>query len=211
MSIQKLNEQSIILACDELSTKHPELAKIYQTYGAPPLWARETGFATLVHIILEQQVSLASAKACFDKLTQKLVKVTPENLLKLNDAELKLIGFSRQKSAYSRNLAEAVLSNQIDLEKLETLENEEVKAELKRLKGIGDWSADVYLLMSLLRIDIMPKGDLALHVAWKNLNNLPNRPTSDEFLIIAEKWKPYRAVAARLLWHFYLSEKRQKS
>jgi DNA-3-methyladenine glycosylase II len=160
---------------------------------------------------LEQQVSLASAKACFDKLTQKLVKVTPENLLKLDDAELKLIGFSRQKSAYSRNLAEAVLSNQIDLEKLEMLENEEVKAELKKLKGIGDWSADVYLLMSLLRIDIMPKGDLALHVAWKNLNNLPNRPTSDEFLIIAEKWKPYRAVAARLLWHFYLSEKRQKS
>jgi DNA-3-methyladenine glycosylase II len=211
MKIQTLNEQSLIIACEELSSKHSELAQIHQTYGTPPLWEREKGFATLVHIILEQQVSLASAKACFDKLAQKLVKVTPKNLLKLDDAELKLIGFSRQKTAYARHLADAVLSDQINLENLETLADEEVKVELKKLKGIGDWTADVYLLMSLLRADIMPKGDLALHVAWKNLNNLSSRPTSDEFLIIAERWKPNRAVAARLLWHFYLSEKRQKS
>ena len=159
---------------------------------------------------MEQQVSLASAKACFDKLSAKLIKVTPKKFIQLNDAELKLIGFSRQKTVYSKHLANAILTNQINLENLETLADEEVKIELKKLKGIGDWSADVYLLMCLLRFDVMPKGDLALHIAWKNLNNLPNKPTSDEFLEIAERWKPHRAVAARLLWHFYLSEKRQK-
>ncbi len=211
MTIQTLDEKTLIIACEELSSKHHELAQIHQTYGTPPLWKREKGFATLIHIILEQQVSLASAKACFDKLSAKSVKITPENLLNLNDAELKTIGFSRQKTSYARHLADAILSEQINLENLETLADEEVKFELKKLKGIGDWTADIYLLMSLLRPDVMPKGDLALHVAWKNLNNLPNRPTSDEFLEIAERWKPNRAVAARLLWHFYLCEKRQKS
>jgi DNA-3-methyladenine glycosylase II len=211
MTIQILNEKTLIIACEELSSKHPELAQIHQTYGAPPLWKREKGFATLIHIILEQQVSLASAKACFDKLADKLITITPESLLKLSDAELKTIGFSRQKTTYARHLADAVLSNQLNLEKLETLADEEVKFELKKLKGIGDWTADIYLLMALLRADVMPKGDLALHVAWQKLNNLPTRPTSDEFLLIAERWKPNRAVAARLLWHFYLGEKRQKS
>jgi DNA-3-methyladenine glycosylase II len=209
MNIKTLDENTLIIACEELSCKHYELAEIFQTYGTPPLWEREKGFATLIHIILEQQVSLASAKACFDKLSAKLIEITPENLLKLNDAELRSIGFSRQKTAYTRNLADAILTNKINLENLETLADEEVKIELKKLKGIGDWTADIYLLMSLLRPDVMPKGDLALHVAWKNLNNLPHRPTSDEFLEIAERWKPHRAVAARLLWHFYLCEKKR--
>lgn len=211
MMIQTLNEQTLIAACEELSAEHSELAKIHQTYGTPPLWQRQKGFATLIHIILEQQVSLASAKACFDKLARKIVEVTPANLLLLTDSELKTIGFSRQKTLYARHLADAVLSEQISLENLETLADEEVKFELKKLKGIGDWTADIYLLMALLRSDVMPKGDLALHEAWKSLNGLPNRPASDEFLMIAEKWKPNRAVAARLLWHYYLSEKRQKS
>jgi DNA-3-methyladenine glycosylase II len=91
------------------------------------------------------------------------------------------------------------------LKALESLPDAEVKAELKKLKGIGDWTSDIYLLMALARPDVMPKGDLALHIAWQKLKNLELRPTSDEFLLIAERWKPFRAVAARLLWHFYLS------
>jgi DNA-3-methyladenine glycosylase II len=210
MAIQTLTEKSIVIACEQLSANQQEFAKIHQTYGTPPLWERPKGFATLVHIILEQQVSLASAKACFNKLERKIEKITPENLINLTDSELKSLGFSRQKTAYTKHLADAVMTHQINLENLETIADEDVKCELKKLKGIGDWSADIYLLMALLRPDVMPKGDLALHIAWQKISNSPNRPTSDEFLIIAEKWKPFRATAARLLWHFYLSEKRQK-
>ena len=186
------------------------LARIYEAYGPPPLWDREPGFATLLNIILEQQVSLASAKACFDKLTNHLGGVTPEGLLALNDAELKRIGFSRQKAAYGRHLCEAVIEKRIDFEGLHRLTNAQVKSELIKLKGVGEWTSDIYLIMALLRPDVMPRGDIALHTAWHELSGEP-RPTSDEFLVIAERWKPYRSVAARLLWHFYLSERRSRT
>jgi len=186
------------------------LARIYEAYGPPPLWDREPGFATLLNIILEQQVSLASAKACFDKLTNNLGGVTPEGLLALNDAELKRIGFSRQKAVYGRHLSEAVMEKRIDFEGLHRLTNAQVKSELIKLKGVGEWTSDIYLIMALLRPDVMPRGDIALHTAWHELSGEP-RPTSDEFLVIAERWKPYRSVAARLLWHFYLSERRSRT
>ena len=170
------------------------------------MWDREPGFATLLQIILEQQVSLASAKACFDKLSNHLGEVLPETVLSLNDRELKMIGFSRQKTAYARHLSEAILEGRVDLDLLQELPDAEVKAELIKLKGIGEWTSDIYLLMALLRPDVMPKGDIALHAAWHRLSGEP-KPSSDEFLVIAEAWAPHRSVAARLLWHFYLSEK----
>jgi DNA-3-methyladenine glycosylase II len=203
-----LDEEKLVAACRELSNQDEDLAFIFQRFGKPPLWSREPGFATLVHIILEQQVSVASAKSAFDKLVKYVEVLTPESLLSLKDAELKSVGFSRQKTGYARGLAEAILQEKIDLKGLERLPEAEVKAELKKLKGIGDWTSDIYLLMALLRPDVMPKGDLALHVAWQRLTNSELRPTSDAFLIIAEKWKPFRAVSARLLWHFYLSAKK---
>jgi DNA-3-methyladenine glycosylase II len=184
------------------------MGEIHGLYGPPPLWDREPGFATLLNIILEQQVSLASAKACFDKLHNHLGGVTPEGLLNLDDAELKRIGFSRQKTAYGRHLSEAVIENRLDFELLHRLTDAEVKSELIKLKGVGEWTSDIYLIMALLRPDVMPRGDIALHTAWHELSGEP-RPTSDEFLVIAERWKPYRSVAARLLWHFYLSERRK--
>jgi DNA-3-methyladenine glycosylase II len=203
-----LDEQKLVAACQKLSETDEDLAFIFQRFGKPPLWAREPGFATLVHIILEQQVSVASAKSAFDKLVKYVEILTPESFIELNDAELKTVGFSRQKTGYARGLAEAILNQEIDLKSLESLPDELVKTELKKLKGIGDWTSDIYLLMALSRPDVMPKGDLALHVAWQKLKNRELRPTSDEFLLIAEKWKPFRAVAARLLWHFYLSAKK---
>ncbi len=193
--------------CTELATHDADLAFVFQTYGAPPLWKRETGFATLIHIILEQQVSLASALSAFNRLRERLGEITPEAVLSLSDAELKAAYFSRQKTAYARNLAEAILEKKLNLKALETLPDEEVKHELKKIKGIGEWTAGIYLLMALSRADVMPKGDLALHVAYKKLKNLDRAPDSEGFLQIAEKWKPFRAVAARLLWHFYLSER----
>ena len=189
-----------------LASRSTHLAVVYEKYGPPPLWDREPGFATLLQIILEQQVSLASAKACYDKLARRVVDVTPENLIALTDAELKLDGFSRQKTLYARHLAEALLEKRIDLDSLTALPDTDVKTELIKLKGIGEWTSDIYLLMAMLRPDVMPKGDIALHTAWHKLSGEP-RPTSEEFLVIAERWKPYRSVAARLLWHFYLSER----
>ena len=206
--IKKLDEKNLTKACEKLSAQDEDLAFIFRTYGAPPLWAREPGFATLVHIILEQQVSLASALSAFNKLKEKLGAITPEGVLSLTDAELKAAYFSRQKIVYARELAGAIKNGSLNLESLENLSEDSVKSELKKIKGIGDWTADIYLLMAMLRPDVMPRGDLALHVAWQKLKSPERRPAADEFLKIAEKWKPLRSVAARLLWHFYLSARK---
>lgn len=203
-----LNKRSLAAACRKLAGSDAILHLVHTTCGTPPLWDREPGFTTLLYIILEQQVSLASAKACFDRLSIHLGEVTPNGLLTLNDAELKKIGFSRQKMGYARHLSEAVIQKRIDLESLHALPDAEVRSELIKLKGVGEWTSDIYLLMAMLRPDVMPKGDIALHAAYQKLARLPSRPGSDEFVAMAEKWKPFRSVAARLLWHFYLSEKR---
>ena len=202
-----LTHKSLAVACEELFKLDPVLGRSYELYGKPPMWSREPGFATLLKIILEQQVSLASAQACFDKLCARVRELTPENLLRSADAELKKDGFSRQKTAYARHLAEAILEERIDLARLKSLPDAEVKHELIKLKGVGEWTSDIYLLMALRRPDVMPKGDIALHTAWHKLSGEP-RPTSDEFLVVAERWRPYRSVAARMLWHFYLSERK---
>jgi len=201
-----IDENNLPRIAQKLAKEDEHLAKVVNLYGPPPLWAREPGFATLLQIILEQQVSLASAKACFDKLSKRAGTVTPQMLFNSTDAELKSDGFSRQKSGYARHLAEAMIKKHIDLARLYHLKDDEVRAELTKLKGIGQWTSDIYLLMAMGRPDVMPKGDIALHAAWQNLSGQP-RPAADEFLEIAERWRPYRSVAARLLWHFYLSEK----
>lgn len=204
-----LTVRSLASAARKLANCDVHILQVLELYGPPPLWDREPGFATLLQIILEQQVSLASARACFDKLMAHVGDVSPETVLSLNDAELKAVGFSRQKTSYARHLSEAILKKHIDLNALSQLPDAEVKAELVKLKGIGEWTSDIYLLMALLRPDVMPKGDIALHSAWHKLSGEP-RPSSDEFLNIAERWKPHRSVAARLLWHFYISEREVK-
>ncbi len=203
-----ITEQNLASACKKLSARDKDLAFIFKTYGTPPLWKREASFSTLVHIILEQQISLASALSAFNKLQEKLGEITPAGILNLSDEELKAAYFSRQKTIYARELAKAILNDNLDLANLEKFSDEDVKTELKKIKGIGDWTVDIYLLMAMQRADVMPKGDLALHAAWQKLTNAEHRPNSDEFQQIAQKWKPFRAVAARLLWHFYLSVKK---
>ena len=202
-----VTEKNIKSICKKLSKQDKYMARVFKTYGAPPLWNRDPTFATLVHIILEQQVSLASALSAFNKLKNKLGNITPEAVLNLTDAEMKACYFSRQKISYARDLAKAIQEGRLDLDSLNQLSNEDATDELKKIKGIGDWTAQVYLLMVMLRIDVMPRGDIALHAAYQKLMGLDKRPTSDEFINIAKKWKPYRSVAARLLWHFYLSTK----
>jgi DNA-3-methyladenine glycosylase II len=170
------------------------------------MWARESGFSTLLHIILEQQVSLASAKAAHTKLLELTSPLTPPRFLKLDDATLKAVGFSRQKTLYGRELARSIAEGLLDLDALRLMDDATVRSELIKIKGIGRWTADIYLLMVLRRPDIWPTGDLALAVAAQRLKRLRTRPTQENLDRMSEAWKPWRAVAARILWHYYLSE-----
>jgi len=205
-----LDEVALQDAANELASRDTRLARIIDMYGPPPLWAREPGFSTLLHIILEQQVSLASAKAAYDKVLLLASPLTPERFLTLNDAALKGAGFSRQKARYGRELAEAVASGRLDLDHLQVLADDAVCGELMAVKGIGRWTADIYLLMALRRPDVWPRGDLALATAARRALSLPAVPGYGELEELADAWRPWRAVAARLLWHSYLSEKAPK-
>ena len=184
------------------------LAGIHATYGDPPLWRRDAGFQTLVHIILEQQVSLKSAKAMLVRLESSIQPFTPSNFIELGDSYLRGLGVTRQKSAYVLHLAKSIVNGDLSFARLARMSDEEARLVLTRVKGIGSWSADVYLLMAMRRADIWPAGDLALAVAMKELKGLANRPGPEELERLAEQWRPHRAVAARMLWQYYLGKKK---
>ena len=190
--------------CNKLSKKDAELKLIIQTHGYPPIWTRTNTYATLIHIILEQQVSLASAKAAFIKLKQKLGLITPQKLLALSDDEMRGCYFSRQKTAYARHLAETILSGKINLKKLADCADNEVRTTLKQVKGIGDWTADIFLLFVLRRTDIFPVGDLAMINALKEIKNLKKDVTKENLIKLSDAWQPYRSIATMLLWHHYI-------
>ena len=202
-----LDEVCLEEAAAQLGERDARLGAVLGRYGPPPLWAREPGFPTLLHIILEQQVSLASPRAAFERLLALASPLTPVRFLELDDATLKGAGFSRQKTRYGRELAQAVQTGALDLPGLATLDDDLVRAVLMSVKGIGRWTADIYLLMALGRPDIWPVGDLALAVAGRTVLGLETLPSSGELLQLAEAWRPWRAVAARILWHAYLSER----
>ena len=204
-SPDKLTRQTLAGAVKVLARRDPDLAAVVRRHGPPPLWARRPGFGTLLHIILEQQVSLASARAAYRKLAAAAQPLTPATFLALDDATLKLVGFSRQKAAYGRGLALALVNGDLDLRALNRADDEGVRTTLTRVKGIGPWSAEIYLLMVLRRPDAWPTGDLALALAAQRVKRLPKLPSTPELLAMAEPWRPWRAVAARLLWHDYLS------
>jgi DNA-3-methyladenine glycosylase II len=200
----RLNEMTLLEAVSALAERDPAISASVQRFGPPPLWSREPSFATLVHLILEQQVSLASALAAFERLRTSLGgAITPDALLALGDVEMRSIGFSRRKAGYARDLA-LTLSDGFGLADLDAMSDDEARAALVRLRGIGRWTADVYLTMCLLRPDAWPHGDQALVIGAFELLALPARPSFDELSTLAEGWRPYRAVAARVIWHHYL-------
>ena len=207
---KRLNRLTLLKGVGDLAKRDEDFAKIASTYGPPPLWEREQGFHTLIHVILEQQVSLASAKAAYNRLAEAVNPLEPQNFLRLTDEELKQIGFSRQKTRYGRELANAIIDGSLDLSSLDKLEDEDARIQLMKVKGIGPWTADIYLLMALGRPDIWPKGDLALEVAIQRVKGWLRRPTPEEMRKMSDEWQPWRAVAARLLWHFYLSERKKE-
>ena len=204
-----LTVRTLRRAARELGAADPQLGVSVERYGPPPLWSRDPSYATLVHLILEQQVSLASAQAAFDRLRTALGgSVEPELLLGLTDEGLRAIGFSRQKAGYARTLASAVLDG-FDLGALAAMPDDEVRKALIAMPGIGPWTADIYLTMCLLRPDVWPHGDLALATSARDLLDLDERPTFADLGQIAGRWHPYRAVAARILWHDYLQRRGQ--
>ena len=207
----QLTQRSLLSATRRLAGRDPDLAAVVDTYGPPPLWAREPGFHTLIHIILEQQVSLASARAAYDRLVAATGRLVPERFLLLNDADLKTIGFSRQKTAYGRGLAQALLDSRLDLARLATLDDGEAKSRLMAVKGIGSWTADIYLLMVLRRPDTWPSGDLALASAAQRVKRMRSQPTPKKLEQVGRAWQPWRAVAARILWLYYLSSPRRNA
>lgn len=204
LMIERYDKDNLHRLCDAVAAKDEDLKNIINSFGYPPLWVRAPTFATLVLIILEQQVSLASAYAAFKKLEEKVETITPETILKLTDEELRACYFSRQKTGYVRGLATAVLNNAINLEQFNELPDNVVRTELKMLKGIGNWTVDIYLIHALRRLDVFPTGDLALVNAMKAVKRLPPSTTKEELMNVAEWWRPYRTFATLLLWHYYL-------
>jgi DNA-3-methyladenine glycosylase II len=197
----------LVEAAQYLAAGDPVLARILATHGPPPMWRRPAGFQTLVHIILEQQVSLKSAKAMLLRLQSAIDPFTPERFVELGETHFRSLGVTRQKSAYLLHLSGSILNGELNLHRFSRMDDDDVRQQLTRIKGIGSWSADVYLLMAMRRADIWPAGDLALAVAVKELWGLELKPTPDELERLANRWRPYRAVAARMLWQHYLAKR----
>lgn len=196
--------------CDHLSKKDKDLRRIIREYGYPPMWSRPNTFQTLILTILEQQVSLASAYAAFKKLKEKIGTVTPKKILALTDEELRSCYFSRQKIIYARELAKAIISKQISLRKISLSDDEMIRIALKKIKGIGDWTVDIYLIHVLQRTNVFPLGDIALVNSVKYVKNLPAHTTKEELIELSKRWHPYRTVATMMLWHHYIKRKNIK-
>lgn len=203
-------QQNLNQLCDELASRDASFTGIISAFGYPPFWSRPNTFESLVHIILEQQVSLASALSALQKLKEKIGIISAESLLILSDEELKACYFSRQKTIYVRHLAENILNENLKLEEFEALPNDKVRTKLTTIKGIGNWTTDIYLIFILHRTDVFPVGDLAVVNALKRVKNLPPETSKERLLQIAEAWKPFRTIATILLWHEYLSRRKVK-
>jgi DNA-3-methyladenine glycosylase II len=206
-----LDDASLLAGVEALAARDAALASIVERYGPPPMWAREPGFPTLVLLILEQQVSLASARAAYERLLARTGEpLTPAALRSLSDEELLAAGFSRQKTRYARTLATAVADGSLDLEGLAALDDAGVERALTAIPGVGPWTATIYRLMVLLRPDAWPIHDIALSQAYSEVRGLAVRPRPEEMDALAEGWRPWRAVAARILWHHYLSVRAER-
>src|SRR2546422_8969463 len=204
-----LTKESLVNAAEMLAVRDPQLASIYERHGAPPMWARRPGFPTLLRIILEQQVSLVSARAMFERLKSNIEPFTPEGFIDSGEAYLRSLGVTRQKAHYCIQVAQAFTNGQLD--RITRMNDEEAHAALLGIKGVGPWTANIYLLMALKRPDIWPEGDIALAAAVGKLRKLNTRPSFAELAKIAQAWRPFRSVAARMLWQYYLAERNGKS
>jgi DNA-3-methyladenine glycosylase II len=202
---RRLTSESLAAAAEALAARDRHLASIYQLHGTPPMWARRPGFPTLLRIVLEQQVSLVSARAMFERLKSNIEPFTSLGFIEAGEPYLRSLGVTRQKAHYCLQVAHAFTDSH--LEKLGRMNDEDAHATLLSIKGVGPWTANIYLLMALRRPDIWPDGDIALATAVGRLRKMHQRPGFTELAQIAESWRPYRSVAARMLWQYYLAER----
>jgi DNA-3-methyladenine glycosylase II len=206
---ETFNRENFHSCCDRLASSHQLFQNILSQHGYPPFWSRKPGFETLIHIILEQQVSLASALAAYKKIKQVLQEVTPALFMQLTDDELKACYFSRQKIIYTRDLARHIIDGKINFGEMMQMNNESISSALQQVKGIGQWTANIFLMMSLHRADIFPLNDIALISSIKH-ELKPELPVTKELLLtLSGEWSPYRTIAAYFLWHAYLSRKQK--
>jgi DNA-3-methyladenine glycosylase II len=201
-----LSVATLRAATQLLAARDPDLACIVRGHGVPPMWGRPTGFPTLVWIILEQQVSIVAARTMFRRLRSELGgEVSPECVAECGVEGLRTLGLTRQKAGYCHGLALRILGGALDLRALGRMADAEARSELLAVPGLGPWSVDIYFLMALRRPDIWPQGDLALAVALRKVKRLRRVPTSEVQARIARLWSPWRSVAARILWTYYLA------
>ena len=208
-SPRELTPALLRLGVEWLVARDRDLARVFARTGLPPLWARRPGFSTLVRIILEQQVSLGSARAMYGRLAGRTGGVTPRSVERLGVAGLQSLGFTRQKAAYCHGLAEWVLAGRLDLRQVAAAPDAIGREMLLAVPGLGPWSIDIYYLMALRRPDVWPRGDLALAAALREVKGLASHPSADEQARLADAWAPWRAVAARMLWKHYLTSPRR--
>ncbi len=187
----------------QVAKLEPRFAAVLRRHGEPPSRKRRGGFETVLKIIVQQQVSLASADAIWRRLRKGLGAVNPDAVLALDEDTLRSFGLSRPKAIYARGLADEVASGRLNFRRLPAMGDEEVIETLIRIKGIGRWTAEVYLLGVMQRPDIWPAADVALMAGAHDLLELPARPTIKEMPALAEPWRPYRTFAARLIWLHY--------
>lgn len=204
------NNNYFIKLCNWCVQTEPKLKPVIDQFGYPPFWHREPDFATLILTILEQQVSLASAKAAYNKLVERIQTVTPENLLRLSDEELRECYFSRQKIIYTKILAKEIASGKLNLEDLNILSENEIRTRLIKLKGIGNWTIDMYLLMSLHFSDIFPPGDLATIKSVYELKLTEPSASKEEIINFMKTFSPFQSVATYILWHSYIERRNLK-
>jgi DNA-3-methyladenine glycosylase II len=196
--------------CNKLSKIDPHLKAIIKQYNYPPMWTRKQGFETLILTILEQQVSLAAAYAAFKKLKSTIGAVTPAKILGMSNEELRECYFTRQKQGYAKELATAFANKTLPWKQFPEMKDEEVRLHLTAIKGIGNWTADVYLMHALQRTDLFPLGDIALVSSLKETKQLHPHITKEQMLEIAEAWRPYRTIASMILWHAYIKKRNMK-
>ena len=206
-----LTRASLSRGAWQLADVDSDLAGILDRLGEPPLWGRRPGFATLVRIILEQQVSLAATRATYRRLYSRLGRMTPERVHTMQVTGLREFGLTRQKASYCFGLAVRVLDGTLDLTAVAHGPDDEGRQALLSVPGLGPWSVDIYYLIALRRPDIWPEGDLALAVALRALKRLDSLPTKEEQQVMASAWSPWRSIAARILWADYLVARSQYS
>ena len=205
--VADFSEDELPALCERVAAVDPDLRAIVTEFGYPPFWTRENTFESFVWFILEQQVSLASARAALDRLRARVATITPETVLRLDDEELRAASFSRQKSSYVRALAQEIIDGRLDLSALAQQPDDVVRQRLIQLRGVGNWTVDVYLILALHRVDVFPTGDLAAVNALKRIKGVPRAATVSEVSAIAQAWSPLRTAATMLLWHDYLSRR----